>query len=97
MKLEAFALQSAIYEGRHEAAVRLLLQHFGIKLPDAQLHIKTEHDIGYGIRAWVGSDPYEWYEGSFYFPAPDWNTDRDYSRVKIVSATVWSKYKLKNS
>jgi len=93
MKLECFVLQSAIYEGQYEKAVHMLLEHFGINLPGVEFAIKIDHDSSYGIRAWVGEDPYEWYEGSFYFPASDWSTDRDYSSVKTVSATVWSKYK----
>jgi len=91
MKLESYILQTAISEGQYEEAVRLLLQHFGINLPGVQVHIKPDIDIGYGLRVWVGSDPYEWYEGNFFFPAPDWNTCRDYSRVDNVTATVWSK------
>lgn len=91
MKLESYLLQTAISEGRYEDAVRLLLQHFRINLPGVQVHIKPDIDTGYGIRVWVGSDPYEWYEGAFFFPAPDWSTDRDYSKVEVVSATVWIK------
>jgi len=93
MKLQSFVIQQAIADGRYEDAVRLLLQHFRINLPGVQVHITTDIDIGYGIRAWVGSDPYEWYEGNFYFPALDGSAGRDYSRVEIVSATVWSKIK----
>lgn len=87
MKLESYLLQTAISEGRYEEAVHMLLQHFDINLPGVQLIIKTEHDIVYGTRAWVGSDPYEWFAGSFYLP---WDTDRDYSKVEVVTATVWT-------
>ena len=89
MKLESYLLQTAISEGRYEAAVRLLLQHFDINLPGVRVHIKEAEDESPAIRAWVGSDPYEWCAGSFYLPALDWNTDRDYSKVEVVTATVW--------
>jgi hypothetical protein len=93
MKLESYLLQTAISEGRYEAAVRLLLQHFDINLPGVQIVIKEAEDDSPAVRAWVGPDPYEWCAGSFYAfyaPAPGWPADRDYSKVEVVSATVWT-------
>lgn len=89
MKLASFVLQQAIAEGRYEDAVRDMLRHFGIDLPHAEIAIRIDTDLGCGIRAWVGTNPYEWYEGNFFLPAPDWAGDKSLDTIKIVAATVW--------
>ena len=94
MKLESYVLQNAIYEGRHEEAVRGLLQHFGINLPDAQLIIQTATDSGYGIRIWVSTKYFEWYEGSFFFPSS--YVRGKPLRAEVITATVWIRSKIEN-
>ncbi len=94
MKLESYVLQNAIYEGRHEEAVRGLLQHFGINLPDAQLNIQAATDSCYGIYVWVSTKYFEWYEGSF-FSASSYVRGTPL-RAEVVIATVWIRSKNEN-
>lgn len=91
MKLESYALQNAIYEGRHEEAVRGLLQHFGINLPDARLNIQTGTDSGYGIRVWLNTKCFQWWEGGFFFPTS--YVIGEPLRAKVITATVWTRSK----
>jgi hypothetical protein len=95
MKLESYVLQNAIYEGRYAEAVRGLLQHFGINLPDAQLNIQTITHSGYGIRAWVtNTKRFQWYEGGFFFPTS--YVIGEPLRAEVITATVWIRSKNEN-
>jgi hypothetical protein len=96
MKLESYALQNAIYEGRHEEAVRGLLQHFGINLPDAQLSIKIASDLRYGIRVWANTKCFQWYEGELGFFFPTSYVRGEPLRAKVITATVWMRSKNEN-
>lgn len=87
MKLQSFAIRQALEEGRHADAIRLVMERFCIDIPHAELIIKTTSDFGYGIRIWIGPQPYEWFDGHFY---GHWsNTAKDYSEISVISATVF--------
>lgn len=89
MKLESFAIRQALEEGRHSEAVLAVLAHFSITLHSPEIKIKIDEDIGYGIRAWVGPQPYVWFDGDFWYP---WsNKVKHYSGIDVVSATIFLK------
>jgi hypothetical protein len=89
MKLISYVIREALLAGDYIGAVNYLLGTWEISLPHAEHHTRILPDVGMGMRVWLGPDPYEWYEGGFFYPKPKPITGRDYSGLEIISVTIW--------
>lgn len=89
MKLISYVIGEALLAGDYIGAVNYLLGNWEISLPNVEHHTRILPDIGMGMRVWLGSDPYEWYAGDFFYPKPKAITDRDYSGLEVISVTIW--------
>lgn len=88
MKLESFVIRQAIADGDYYAAARALLDHFNIHLDDVAMSFVVDTDCCYGLRVWVGSAPYEWFDGEFYFLS---TAKIEYKNIKTLNVKVWLK------
>lgn len=91
MKLQSFVIRQAITEGRYEDAVRYVLQHFDVALPDSPIQVKEYEDIGCGLLVWVNADAYEWYEGAFFCPDIKWHHEYRSNDAQEISAKIFVK------
>jgi len=89
MKLISYVIREALLAGDYIGAVNYLLGNWEISLPPVEHHTTIMPDIGIGMRVWLGGDPYEWYEGDFFYPKIKPITCRDYSGLEIISVTIW--------